>query len=230
MDEIVAPSAPRRIKFRFGLSVVSAIGKRNDRKHPNVLRLSIIRGPFQRMLMNLLLRLPTFLQVPIAAVFPGFFLPDRVVLKKAKEGWLEEFENEKSMYERLENLQGRVIPRLYGEAICEGARALILSEIIGIMPWEQKLPPLPVDEFKALVDTAWRELNALGLAYDDVGLDNLIIVGDRVMVVDLESVYEPAHEYKAYIFKSDRIQLGEVYQRYLDNYEDDSDGAFWEQF
>ncbi|RSL54194.1 hypothetical protein BHE90_010152 [Fusarium euwallaceae] len=218
-----SPNAPRRIKFRLGHNIVSAIGTPNDRKHHNVLRLSIIRSPLQRTLMNLLLLLPIFLQVPIAAMFPGFFLPDRLVLKKAKEGWLEEFENEKLMYERLQSLQGRVIPRLYGEAECEGARALILSEITGIMPWEQKLPPLQADQFKELVETAFRELNALGLAYDDVKLDNLILVQDRVVLVDLESVYEPSSEQREYVFNSDRIQLEVVYQRYLDNCYDDDD-------
>lgn len=200
---------------------MSAIGEPNDRKHHNVLRLSIIRSPFQRTLMELLLLLPTFLQAPIAAVFPGFFLPERVVLKKAKEGWLEEFENEKHMYERLESLQGQVIPRFYGEAKCEGARALILSEVVGIMPWEQKVPPLESDEFMDLVETVFRELNAFGLAYDDVKLDNFILVEDRVVLVDLESAYEPLPEQRKNVFNSDRIQLGVVYQRYLDNYEDD---------
>ncbi|KAJ4160351.1 hypothetical protein NW754_003476 [Fusarium falciforme] len=219
-----SPNAPHRIKFRFGHSIVSAIGEPNDRKHPNVLRLSILRSPFERTLLTLLLRLPILLQAPIATLFPGFFLPDRVVLKKAKEGWLEEFENEKLMYERLQSLQGRVIPRFYGEAKCEGARALVLSEVIGIMPWEQKLPPLQADEFKELVEAAFQELNAFGLAYDDVKLDNMILVQDRVVLVDLESVYEASPEHREYVFNSDRIQLGIVYQRYLDNcYDEDDD-------
>lgn len=202
---------------------MTAIGEPNDRKHHNVLRLSIIRSPLQRTLANLLLHLPVFLQASIAAIFPGFFLPDRLVLKKAKEGWLEEFENEKLMYERLQSLQGRVIPIFYGETECEGARALVLSEVTGIMPWEQKLPPLEARQFTELVETAFQELNALGLAYDDVKLDNLILVQDRVVLVDLESVYEPSLEHREYVFNSDRIQLGVVYQRYLDNCYDDDD-------
>ncbi|KAI8710784.1 hypothetical protein NCS52_01538200 [Fusarium sp. LHS14.1] len=218
-----SPDATRPIKFRLGYNVVSAIGTPNDRKHHNVLRLSIIRSPLQRTLMNILLLLPTFLQVPITAKFPGFFLPDRLVLKKAKEDWLEEFENEKHMYKRLQSLQGRVIPRLYGETECEGARALILSEITGIMPWEQKTPPLKADQFMELVEPAFREINTLGLAYDDVKLDNLILVQDRVVLVDLESVYEPSLKHREYVFNSDRRQLEVVYQRYLDNYDDDDD-------
>ncbi|KPM42285.1 hypothetical protein AK830_g4282 [Neonectria ditissima] len=181
---------PRRIEFRLGHSIVSATGKANDSKHLNVVHLSILRSPFERTLLALILRLPIFLQTLIATIFPGLFLPHRVVLKKVKPGWLEEFENEKLMYERLQSLQGRVIPKFYGEAQFEGTRALILSEVVGIMPWEQRLPPLQADEFKELVEVAFQELNAFGLAYDDVKLDNMIIVQDRVVLVDLESVYE----------------------------------------
>ncbi|KAH6976634.1 hypothetical protein EDB80DRAFT_305601 [Ilyonectria destructans] len=213
---------PRRIKFRLGHSIVSATGKANDSKHLNVVHLSILRSPFERTLMVLILRLPIFLQTLIATIFPGLFLPDRVVLKKVKPGWLEEFENEKLIYERLQILQGRVIPKFYGEAQFEGTRALILSEVVGIMPWEQKLPPLQADEFKELVEVAFQELNAFGLAYDDIKLDNMILVQDRVVLVDLESVYEVPLEHREYVFNSDRIQLMVVYKRYLDNcYDDD---------
>ncbi|KAL6410858.1 Protein kinase-like domain [Ilyonectria robusta] len=137
----------------------------------------------------------------------GLFLPDRVVLMKVKPGWLEEFENEKHIYERLQSLQGRVIPHFFGEAQFEGTRALILSEVVGIMPWEQKLPPIQADEFKELVEVAFQELNALGLACDDIKLDNLILVQGRVVLVDLESVYEVPLEHREYVFNSDRIQL-----------------------
>lgn len=144
-----------------------------------------------------------------------------MVLKKVKPGWLEEFENEKTMYERLQSLQGSMIPRFYGEAKFEGTRALILSEVVGIMPWEQKLPPLQCEEFKELVEAAFRKLNAFGLAYDDIKLDNMILVQNRVVLVDLESVYEPSPEDMEYCFYSDRCQLEVVYNRFLDNYEND---------
>jgi hypothetical protein len=114
-----------------------------------------------------------------------------------------------------------VIPRFYGEAKFEGTRALVLSEVVGIMPWEQKLPPLQGDEFKELVEVAFRALNAFGLAYDDIKLDNMILVQDRVVLVDLESVYEPPLEDRDYFFNSDRIQLMVVYKRYLDNCNND---------
>ncbi|KAH6962409.1 hypothetical protein BKA56DRAFT_636733 [Ilyonectria sp. MPI-CAGE-AT-0026] len=213
---------PRLIQFHLGHSIVSATGKANDSKHLNVVHLSIIRMPFERMLIVLILWLPIFLQTIIATVFPGLFPPDRVVLKKVKPGWLEEFENQKHIYERLQSLQGRVIPYFYGEAQFEGTRALILSEVVGIMSWEQNLLPLQADEFKELVEVAFQELNAFGLAYDDIKLDNMILVQDRVVLVDLESVYEVPLEHKEYVFNSDRIQLMVVYKRYLDNcYEDD---------
>lgn len=163
-----------------------------------------------------------FLQSLPRALFPGLFLPDRVVLKRLKPDWIDEFDNEKRIYKRLENLQGRMIPQLYGEARFEGTRALVLSEVIGIMPWEQELPPLRLEEFKALVEVVFRELNVLGLGYEDISMGNFIIAKDRVVLVDLESVYEAEPENREYMFNSDRIQLGTVYQRYLDNYENGS--------
>ncbi|KAH8729146.1 hypothetical protein BGZ61DRAFT_445905 [Ilyonectria robusta] len=212
-----ACGSPLRIKFRLGYSTVSAIGQANDSKHLNVLRLSILRSPFERKLLALIPWLPRFLQTLIATNFPGLFLPSRVVLKKMKPGWLEEFDNEKTMYEKLQSLQGYVIPKFYGEAKFEGTRALIVSEVVGIMPWEQKLPPLQGDEFKELVEVAFRALNVFGLVYDDIKLDNIILVQDGVVLVDLESVYEPPLEDREYFFDSDRTQLMVVYKRYLDN-------------
>ncbi|RSL50051.1 hypothetical protein CEP51_015396 [Fusarium floridanum] len=209
----------RRLQFRMRLSTISAIGEANDSEHPNVLRLSIIRRRLDHIIIALILRLPMFLQSLPRALFPGFFLPDRVILKRLKPDWLDEFDNEKRIYERLKNLQGRMIPRLYGEARFEGTRALVLAEVLGIMPWEQELPPPKLEEFKALVEVVFRELNVLGLGYEDISMGNFIIAEDRVVLVDLESVYEAEPEDREYMFNSDRVQLGTVYQRYLDNYE-----------
>jgi hypothetical protein len=115
-----------------------------------------------------------------------------------------------------------VIPKFYGEATVEGTRALVLSEVDGIMPWEQKLPPLGMDEFKARVEVAFQALNSFGLVYDDLKLGNMILLPDRVVLVDLESVGAPAKEDKEYCFNSDRAHLEVVYRRYLDNcYDDD---------
>lgn len=205
----------------MGYSAITATGQPNDNLHLNVWKLSICRSSVERTAIGLIRRLPKCFQDLIARFLPGLFLPDRIVLKKTKPGWEEEFENEKSTYERLESLQGRVIPKFYGEAKCEGSRALIFSEVVGIMPWEQPVPPLGVDEFMGLVEVVFQEFNAFGLAYDDVKLDNMIMVGDRVVLVDLESVYEPETEDKRFVFNSDRDQLMVVYKRYLDNYEDD---------
>ncbi|RSL69357.1 hypothetical protein CEP53_002247 [Fusarium sp. AF-6] len=178
----------RRLQFRIRLSTISAIGEANDSEHPSALRLSIIRSRLDHIIIALILRLPMFLQSLPRTLFPGFFLPDRVILKRLKPDWLDEFENEKRIYERLKNLQGRMIPRLYGEARFEGTRALVLSEVHGIMPWEQELPPLKLEEFKALVEVVFRELNVLGLGYEDIPMGNFIIAKDRIVLVDLESV------------------------------------------
>ena len=212
-------AAPTLAQFRFGRSIISGTGETID-GHPNVLRLTVLRSPFEQTLIALALRLPTFLQALIAILAPGLFLPQRIVLKKPKPGWQEEFENEKIMFQRLQSLQGHEIPKYYGEAKLEGTCALVLSEVVGIMPWEQ-FPPLPADEFKALVEVVFEKINAFGLAYDDVNLDNMILVDDQVVLVDLESLYEPLVEEREYVFSSDRRQLMVVYNRYLDNISDD---------
>lgn len=203
----------------MGRSSITATGQPSDNCHLNVWKLSISRSPLERTAIALIRRLPNFVQDIVAGFLPGLFLPDRVVLKKTKKGWEEEFENEKSMYERLESLQGRIIPKFYGEATCEEGRALIFSEVVGIMPWEQKAPPLDAEQFKELVEVAFQELNVFGLAYDDVKLDNMIMTEGGVVLVDLESLYDPGPEHREFCFDSDREQVLVVYNRYLKNYE-----------
>ncbi|RSL80167.1 hypothetical protein CEP52_017426 [Fusarium oligoseptatum] len=209
---------PRPIKFRMGLSLVSAIGTPHSDIHRNVMHLSIVRGVLERKVRSFLGRFPR-LQAAIAWVFPAFALPDNVVLKKEKPNWEEEYDNENAMYKRLHSLQGRTIPRFYGEAVFEGARAMVLSRIEGIYPFEQPLPPLPADDFMKLGEEALSEINAFGLSYDDVKLDNFLLVQGRIVIVDLESVYEPNVDDAQVLFECERIELRTLYDRYLKNYD-----------
>ncbi|KAJ4178854.1 hypothetical protein NW755_012876 [Fusarium falciforme] len=161
----------------MGLSQVSAIGTPHSDVHRNVMHRFIVRGALERKVRSFFGRFPR-LQAAIAWVFPAFALPDNVVLKKEKPNWEED-------------LQGRTIPRFYGEAVVEGARAMVLSRIEGIYPFEQPIPPLPADDFMKLGEEALSEINAFGLSYDDIKLDNFLLVQGRIVIVDLESVYEP---------------------------------------
>ena len=200
---------------------MSAVGEAIDSGHPGVLRLTVLRSPFERALTTLIFKLPSLIQQFIRFFFPGFFLPDCVVLKKLKPNWDEEFDNEKLMYQRLASLQGDVIPKFYGETKFEGSRALVLSEVVGVLPIKQKLPPLEPKEFQRRVEAAFRELAAFDLAYDDVKLDNMIMVEDRIVLVDLESVWEPEPHKREYAFKSYVSHAMLVYDRYLNSLDDD---------
>ncbi|KAL2676457.1 hypothetical protein Neosp_010215 [[Neocosmospora] mangrovei] len=166
------------VKFLFHGHTVFAAGDWSDRKHPNVLRLTIIRSSFDQAIISILLALPYTFQNFAQALFPAYFLPSRIVLKKMKPEWDEEFNNEVGMYDRLQPVQGHLIPICFGLAWCDGKRALVLSEVNGVLPFEQPLDsPSDADEFCRRLRTAYGEL-----------------VDDRIVIVDLESVEEAEEE------------------------------------
>lgn len=112
-----------------------------------------------------------------------------------KPEWDSEFDNEVDIYERLKAVQGHLIPKCYGIAWCNGLRALVLSEVKGILPFEQPLDsPLEVPEFCRRLQAAFDELGNFGLMHDDPKLDNFLLVDDRVVILDLESVEEGKDE------------------------------------
>ncbi|KAK7420623.1 hypothetical protein QQZ08_010315 [Neonectria magnoliae] len=182
-------------KFRFNGNTVSAVGDWSDREHPNVLHLTILRSSFDRAVISTLLALPYTVQNLARALVPGYFLPSRVVLKKMKPEWDDEFDNEVCMYERLRPVQGHLIPICYGLAWCDGKRALVLSVVNGLLPFEQPLDsPLDAAEFCHRLRVAYSELGTFGLMYGDPKLDNYLLVDDRIVIVDLESVEEGKEE------------------------------------
>lgn len=188
-----------------------------DGQHPHVLRVLIIRSWLDRVLKALITRLPKFAHTWIASsICPGLFLPDRVVLKQCKLDWEAFWGREKAAYDKLKHLQGRLIPILHGEAESHGRQALVLSEIVGTMPWEQGRPLMSVCEFRQRVAETLKELHVLGLAYWNVQLDHIILVEDRVVLVDLEEVHEVAPEERERVFESDRACVEDVYSRFLD--------------
>ncbi|PLB54085.1 hypothetical protein P170DRAFT_8147 [Aspergillus steynii IBT 23096] len=54
-----------------------------------------------------------------------------VIVKQQKDGWEEEFRLEREAYDRLHELQGTMIPVLFGQGSFNGLPALILSDIAG---------------------------------------------------------------------------------------------------
>ncbi|WAO96964.1 Hypothetical protein NCS54_01466100 [Fusarium falciforme] len=210
---------PISVKFRFKANTLSAIGDWTDAEHPNVLRLTIVRSAFDRAIIWILLALPYTLQNLARALVPGYFLPSRIILKKMKPDWDDEFDNEVCMYERLRPAQGYLIPICYGLAWCDGKRALVLSEVEGITPFEQPVDtPLDAPEFCRRLRVAYGELGAYGLMYGDPKLDNYLLVDDRIVIVDLETVEEAKKEGDVeYVIESNVEFARDRYRSYLKN-------------
>ena len=134
--------------------------------------------------------LPANIRAPIRRIWPGYFLPDHVVLKKRKPGWEEDFENEKAKYARLQPLQGHTIPIYYGEAQCDGTPAILLEDVEGEPPFRQQRPFLSEAEFRRRLEAAYETFRSFGLMTDDTKLGHTLLVGDKVVFVDLEGVHE----------------------------------------
>ena len=68
------------------------------------------------------------------------------------------------MYHLLSPLQGSLVPRFYGEAVCEGRRALVMSVVDnGVLPLEQPWPHISVDEFRRRIQVAANTLLPYGV-------------------------------------------------------------------
>ncbi|KAH8649589.1 hypothetical protein BGZ61DRAFT_542266 [Ilyonectria robusta] len=194
-EEHEGNSYPISVKFRFNANTLSAVGDWSDSEHPNVLRLTILRSSFDQAVISILLALPYAIQNFARALVPGYFLPPRIVLKKTKPQRDDEFNNEVCMYERLRPVQGHLIPICYGLAWCDGTRALVLSKVNRVLPFEQPVDsPLNAAEFCRRLEVAYGELGTFGLMYGDPKLDNYLLVDGRIVIVDLESVEEGKEE------------------------------------
>lgn len=118
-------------------------------------------------------------------------LPATVIVKKQKPYLDKEFNNELDMYTRLKPLQGKQIPVCYGEADCDGARALVLEVVGG--EWliqSSALVETPEEQISAMISEAYVAMTDLGIAYDDWKADNFHLVNGRLVFLDLEHAYE----------------------------------------
>ncbi len=139
-------------------------------------------------MLSLLLLLP--FQGVIRRLWPVYFLPDTIVLKKHKPDWDHYYRREQDTYKKLEPLQGRVVPIYYGEGWCGETRVLVLFDVGGVMACEQTMPRMGLGEFRRRLRVAIEELGHFCMVQDDMKLDNVILVQDRIVFVDLEMVYE----------------------------------------
>ncbi|EPE06654.1 hypothetical protein F503_03081 [Ophiostoma piceae UAMH 11346] len=184
---------PRPIQFQLGRSTIHATA---DLMHPfyrHVLKLDLHRRAWQRFVARCLLPcLPAVCQRLVQRWWPSCSLPDCVVLKKlAQPDHTHAFENEQAMYRRLAAFQGRLIPYFYGEAQCEGARALLVSFVQGVTVRDQPKPRLSVDDLIERIRVVAEDMATSGIVYSDEKLDNIILTDDgRIVFIDLEMAEE----------------------------------------
>ncbi|PHH76571.1 hypothetical protein CDD80_1432 [Ophiocordyceps camponoti-rufipedis] len=173
---LVKPKWNLIVEFRFRSRLIQAAAARASDVHPHVFHLDL---------------------VPSGACKQGveWNLPSRLVLKKCKEGWDQEFNAEIAAYEKLKSLQGIVIPICYGVLEYEGTRALLLSDVGG----ENLLFPegslFSVADVSRMLRDAFTAMARLGVRQDDLKLDNFFVVDNKIMTVDLELVGTLEHDY-----------------------------------
>lgn len=154
-------------------------------------RIYIHRGILSSIALHLLAFLPQVAQKWVKSTFPEWFLPSTIICKKQKEGWAEEFENEKAMYAKLRDLQGVVVPKYYGQVTCADDRPVLLfSGIGGDALCEPATAGISEGRLRELLTNAYDSMAFYNIAHTDAKLDNFILVGDRIMVVDLEMAEE----------------------------------------
>src|SRR3569833_1443335 len=92
-------------------------------------------------------------------------------------------------------MQKRYVPKYYGEVECPkaertGTRALILSYVDGIpLSDEDKAGYLELDHLEDILWESIRAVADLNVKHDDLRLDNYILAGDRIVLIDFDSSY-----------------------------------------
>jgi hypothetical protein len=158
------------------------------------MHLQIVPTAFDRVVTWMLHLLPVAVCAMVKSRCPEWFLPPRIVLKRQKKGWDEEFDNEKAIYKTLTPVQGSAVPICYGEAACAetettGTRALVLSDIGGVSLHEDAARGLEVAQLEKMLSEPFRALASLKVAHDDYKLDNYRLVENKIIVIDFDSSY-----------------------------------------
>ncbi|CAG8116993.1 unnamed protein product [Penicillium salamii] len=141
---------------------------------------------------------------------PHFGLPGTVIVKQQKDEQEAEFCAEISAYKKLQELQGTVLPTLFGEGSFNGRPALILSEIKGITLREfAKLGETSIEEntLRCCLENAFQELYKYGAEHFDLNLGNFLVCDNvQVVIIDLEEIEFPDRQ-KAW---ENSVNLGSV--------------------
>lgn len=177
-------------RFRFGTRNLTSVAALVDDVHQNVFRLHVQSSITQSVFQALIGHLPSAIRTWFESSFPEWTIPSRLILKKYKEGWDEEFEMEKATYAKLRSLQAIVIPKLFGELRYDNTRALLLSDIGGVCLATPEGALLELADFRRLLCQALTALSQFKILQEDVKLDNFHLVDDKIIIIDLEKISE----------------------------------------
>ncbi|KAK1749601.1 hypothetical protein QBC47DRAFT_395615 [Echria macrotheca] len=179
--------------FWLGTRRVAARGKPCNH-HTNVIFLRVLPSTLSRLVHCLVRIFPASWRERLEAWSPEWFLPNQIIMKREKPGWQDEFDNELDIYGTLAPLGGRVVPKLYGQAEYPGTdgvrrRALIMSDIGGIPLGEAEVGSLSLDRVEEMMKDAFQALADAGVGHGDPKLDNMHVVGDKIMLIDFDTSY-----------------------------------------
>lgn len=94
----------------------------------------------------------------------------------------------------MKDVQGRLIPQLYGQGSFDGIPALILSDVPGITLHHLALQKKDIEDqvVEDALREAFKELHGCGGQHWDQKLDNFLFCqNDKVVIIDLEDVKFP---------------------------------------
>lgn len=134
-----------------------------------------------------------------ACIPTAWSLPSTVIVKKQKPKGKEEFTTELYTYKRLSALQGKQLPVCYGEACCDGTRALVLDDVGGVsLLHRSALVETSEEQIKTMILKAYGPMIDQGIAYDDWKPDNFHLVNGKIVILDLEHAYELDEDEREY--------------------------------
>jgi tRNA A-37 threonylcarbamoyl transferase component Bud32 len=163
--------------------------------------------------------LPANVQLWLKTVFVEWFLPDQAVLKIQKkddepeegrdqESLDEGFDTEVKAYNRLQPLQGVVIPRCYGQLHYQGSRALLLEHLKGVSLVSPEGFTLTLQELSDLLQPCYQALHVFGVQHGDAHLGNFQLVDWRIMVLDFEeAVFDSSAEEQEMSYEAQHLPL-----------------------
>jgi hypothetical protein len=154
-----------------------------SRERDNVLHLNLRRSAFDHIMYCLLYRLPQIRTI-VGEIRPVWLLPPTIVLKRLKEGWVDEFIHEKEVYHNHVAIQDRVIAIYYGEAWYDGTPAILLSYIPGSTLNERH--DIKPEDLEAKLLDGLKLMAEDGLVHNNPTLANILFDGKQVWFVDFE--------------------------------------------